>query len=173
MLALGGKENINQRINEMTFAKPTFTEIGAASRLITLRSDDGKLEMAVTNYGGKIVSLKVPSKDSQDKPAVDVVTGYDSLETYYTGQPYFGAVIGRVGNRIAKGNFTIPGEGKAVQLPSINNGENHLHGGLRCFSNVNWEVAEETASKLVLKYTSEEGEEGYPGRMEVTNTYEL
>jgi aldose 1-epimerase len=93
------------------------------------------MELTVTNYGGIIVSLRVPDRGGK---LDDVVLGYDSLADYERSSPYFGAIIGRYGNRIARGRFTL--DGRAYTL-ATNNGPNHLHGGVRGFDKVVWEAA--------------------------------
>lgn len=128
------------------------------------------LKMSVTNFGGRIISLWVP-----DKTGVlgDIVLGYDSAVQYLNGNPYFGAMIGRYGNRIAKGRFTL--DGMTYQL-AINNGENALHGGPQGFHNVFWDVKEKTSAdgvSLEMNYLSKDGEEGFPGNVSVKVTYTL
>lgn len=129
-----------------------------------------KMAVAVTNFGGRLTLLQVPDKYGQ---FADVVLGYDSLEQYLTGNPYFGAMIGRYGNRIAKGMFTL--EGKDYQL-ATNNGANALHGGPNGFHNVLWSAAPKAVDDgqaLELTYVSADGEEGYPGQLTVKVTYTL
>jgi len=128
------------------------------------------IAVKITNYGGIITSIIVPDRDG--RPG-DIVLGYDSLNQYMTNNPYFGAIVGRYANRIAKGRFTL--EGKTYHL-AINNGKNSLHGGTKGFDKVVWDAAEmqdSTSVGLVLKYTSPDGEEGYPGKLVVTVTYLL
>jgi aldose 1-epimerase len=133
----------------------------------TLRNANG-VEVSVINYGGIITSLKTVDKQGQ---LADVVLGFDSLSSYLKGSPYFGALIGRYGNRIAKGKFTL--DGTAYKL-ATNNNENHLHGGLKGFDKVFWnmEVLPDSAS-LKLTYTSADGEEGYPGNLTSEVVYTL
>lgn len=140
---------------------------GKVVSLYTLTNKNG-VEMKVMNYGGIITSLKVPDKNGVPD---DVVLGYDSLRQYVKNNPFFGALIGRYGNRIAKGSFTL--DGKTYTLP-INNGENHLHGGPQGFDKVFWniEVPEDSAS-LKLTYLSKDGEQGYPGNLSVEVLYQL
>ncbi len=125
----------------------------------TLRNANG-VEVSVINYGGIITSLKTIDKQGQFS---DVVLGYDSLSSYLKSSPYFGALIGRYGNRIAKGKFTL--DETSFKL-ATNNDANHLHGGLKGFDKVFWiiEVLPDSAS-LKLTYTSADGEEGYPGNL--------
>ncbi|MCC8145280.1 MAG: galactose mutarotase [Bacteroidales bacterium] len=125
-------------------------------------------EMAVTNFGAKIVSLMVPDNKGN---MVDVVLGKSNIEDYMNDQePYFGAVCGRTGNRIAEGKFTL--DGKEYQL-AINNGPNNLHGGIKGFNAVVWDARQLDKQTLELKYFSKDGEEGYPGNLSVTVTYKL
>lgn len=140
---------------------------GRQTGLYTLTNKRG-CEVTVTNYGAKIVSLMVPNKSGQ---LTDVVLGHPSIDDYLTSQePYFGAVCGRVGNRIAKGQFTL--EGVTYQL-AVNNGPNHLHGGLKGFNALVWEVKRVSDSSIELFYLSPDGEEGYPGNLQVTIIYNL
>ena len=129
---------------------------------------NGNLTAAITNYGGRIVSLCAPDKNGQK---ADVVLGFKSIDDYLkaTGV-YHGAIVGRVIGRIAKGTFEL--DGKTQSLP-INNGANHQHGGLKGFHNQVWEVKTVTDSTLVLSYISVDGEMGYPGTLKVEATYQL
>lgn len=127
-------------------------------------------EMGVITYGGIITSLKVPGKNGEYE---DVVLGFDSLSQYEAGNPYFGAIIGRYGNRIAKGKFSLDGKEYVLET---NDGENHLHGGEKGFDKVVWdaEVTEgEDSVSLKLSYTSPDMEGGYPGNLETVVTYTL
>lgn len=142
---------------------------GKQVQLYTLTNKNG-LKAAVTNFGGKVVSLLVP--DSSGK-LTDVVLGYNSLKDYqeYTKNGnYFGALIGRYGNRIAKGKFTL--DGKSYQL-AINNAPNALHGGPKGFFAVIWNVVKTTPNSIELHYLAKDGEEGYPGNLNVSVTYTL
>ncbi len=129
---------------------------------------NGNLTAAITNYGGRIVSLCAPDINGQK---ADVVLGFKSIDDYLkaTGV-YHGAIIGRVIGRIAKGIFEM--DGKSYSLP-INNGANHQHGGLMGFHNQVWEVKSVTQSSIVLSYNSVDGEMGYPGNLKVEATYTL
>lgn len=158
--------------SSITRAAYGTTPDGQPVELFTLRNRNG-IEAQITNYGGIITALKVPDKQGQ---FADVVLGFDKLEGYTNckGGPYFGALIGRYGNRIAKGTFSI--DGRAYTLAK-NNGENALHGGLKGFDKVVWQVIEAGAdandAKLKLFYLSPDGEEGYPGNLKVHATYTL
>ena len=145
----------------------TDTIDGKATDLYVLKNSKG-VTLAITNYGGRFVGLWVPAKDGAMK---DVVVGFKSLNEYINStEPYFGATIGRVGNRIAKGKFSL--DGKAYTL-FANNGPNTLHGGKKGFQAVVWDAEQPNDSTLVLKYLSKDGEEGFPGNLNVTVTYSL
>jgi aldose 1-epimerase len=140
---------------------------GQKIKLFTLKNNGGAT-VAVTNYGGRLVSLLVPDKDDK---ATDVILGYDSLKNYQKPkEPYFGAIIGRYGNRIAKGRFTL--DGKAYQL-DINDGLNTLHGGFNGFYGKVFSARQLSASQLELTYLSKDGEGGYPGNLTATVVYTL
>jgi len=142
---------------------------GSQVDLYTLKNANG-LEAAITNYGGIVVSLMVADKNG--KPG-DVVLGYDTLNDYIGSTPYFGCLVGRYGNRIAKGRFTI--DGVVYQLAQNNLG-NALHGGLKGFDKVVWQAEKVDSSDgpaLRLTYTSKDGEEDYPGTLRCTVTYTL
>lgn len=128
------------------------------------------LEMKVTNYGGIVVSLVVPDRDGNMD---DIVLGYNQLEAYVKHNPYFGAIIGRYGNRIGNAQFTL--EGQKYTLAK-NEGENNLHGGIKGFDKVVWDakpVMDDDYVGLILKYLSKDGEEGFPGNLDVTVRYIL
>lgn len=128
------------------------------------------MEVAIINYGGVITNLKVPDKNGVVE---DVVLGFNSLEDYLIPPPYFGAIIGRYGNRIAGGKFAIDGEEYTL---AQNDGKNHLHGGNKGFDKVVWEVKpieKKDYLALQLSYTSKDMEEGYPGNLKTIVTYTL
>ncbi|MCC6863076.1 MAG: galactose mutarotase [Bryobacterales bacterium] len=154
------------RVTTQPFGK---TPSGEEVRLFTL-TNAGGMEVAITNYGGIVVSVKTPDRSGT---IGDVVLGFDSLDGYLGPHPHFGSLIGRYGNRIAKGRFTLNGvEYKLAQ----NNGENHLHGGIRGFDKVVWQARPLTggdAPGVVLTYLSRDGEEGYPGNLSATVVYSL
>lgn len=133
-----------------------------------LKNKNG-MEIHVTNFGG--IVTKILTKDKNGKSG-DIVLGFDRAENYQKNyqHPYFGALIGRYGNRIAKGRFIL--DGKEYKL-AVNNGPNHLHGGKVGFDKVFWDVKELGKNKLSLSYLSRDGEEGYPGNLKVMVTYEL
>jgi len=139
---------------------------GKTTNLYFLKN--GNIQAAITNYGGRIVGLCTPDKTGK---MGDIVLGFSSIEGYLKAKETFhGALIGRVGNRIAKGKFTI--DGQEYNLP-INNGVNHLHGGPGGFHNVIWDVKAATDSSIVLTYLSKDGEMGYPGNLNVEVKYLL
>jgi len=145
------------------------TNEGDAVDIYTLRNTRGA-EARITNYGGLVVSLKVPDRDG--KPG-DVVLGYDNLKAYIKATPYFGALIGRYGNRIKEGRFEL--DGKTYRL-AINNPPNALHGGLKGFDKVVWSAkpaVTRNGPSLTLTRVSKDGEEGYPGNLTVTAVYTL
>jgi aldose 1-epimerase len=145
------------------------TDRGDSVSVYTLKNAHG-MEVRATDYGGIILSLRVADRNGRFD---DVVLGYDSLKDYLRESPYFGAIIGRYGNRIAGGRFSL--DGRTYTL-ARNNGPNHLHGGLRGFDKVVWGVEpfeRQDSVGLVLRYTSPEGEEGYPGTLRAQVTYTL
>jgi aldose 1-epimerase len=137
-------------------------------QVYSLENKNG-LKMTVTNLGGRIISLWVPDKKGE---LADVVLGYDSVKQYINGNPFFGAMIGRFGNRIAKGKFKL--DDKEYTL-AINNGANALHGGPGGFHNVYWKVQRDSVApnRITLSYVSSDGEEGYPGELTTTVVYSL
>jgi len=152
---------------------PFGTKEGVQVDLYTLRNAKG-MEAKITNYGGIVTSLKVPDRSGQPG---EVVLGFDTLDGYLSPEyaksnPYFGALIGRYGNRIGKAAFTL--DGKEYKL-AANNGPNHLHGGVKGYDKVVWEAkplrGEDPA--LELRYFSKDGEEGYPGNLTITAVYSL
>lgn len=146
------------------------TPEGTNVTLYTLTNGNG-VEARIMTYGGIVVSLKVPDRDGK---LDDVVLGYEDLAGYvHDNSPYFGALIGRYGNRLAYGRFML--DGVEYQLAQ-NNGENHLHGGVRGFDKVVWDgspVTQSGGEALRLTYLSRDGEEGYPGNLSVTVIYRL
>lgn len=156
---------IKPTITAEPFGKTTD---GQPVEIYTLRNKKG-VEARIMTYGGIVVSLKTPDKSSRFD---DVVLGYDTLEGYIKRNPYFGAIVGRCGNRIGNAKFSL--NGKTYSLAANNNGRNHLHGGLKGFDKVVWTARPvETANgpALQLDYLSKDGEEGYPGNLSVTAIY--
>ena len=137
--------------------------------LYTMTNSRG-MEVRAMNYGGIIVSLRVPEKKGV---LADVVLGFDTLDAYLNNKPYFGAIIGRYANRIANGKFTLNGAGYRL---ARNNGMNSLHGGLKGFDKVLWrgeQFENNQGIGVVFTYTSKNGEEGYPGNLKAKVTYTL
>lgn len=141
------------------------TRSGEPVELLTL--DNGTISCEILTFGATLRTLTVP--DREGKP-VDVVLGYDHLSDYETRDGYLGAVVGRYANRIAKGQFSL--NGKTYSL-AVNNGPNHLHGGIVGYSYRVWTVEELTGQKAVLTLESPDGEEGYPGALSLRVTYAL
>ena len=156
---------------ETSIMKESFgsTTEGKKADLFTLTNSNG-LVAKITNYGCIVTELHVPDRDGK---FTDIVLGFDNLDDFIKDTPYFGAVVGRYGNRIAKGKFTL--NGKEYSL-AVNNGENHLHGGLKGFDKVLWDAQEmhtDNGPALKLTYLSADGEEGYPGNLSCTVIYTL
>ncbi|MBW8036126.1 MAG: galactose mutarotase [Planctomycetes bacterium] len=154
--------------SEMTiFEKADFgaTKDGTAVDIYTLTNASG-MEAKIMTYGATVVSLKVGDRDGK---LDDVVLGLDNVGEYEEKSRYFGCIVGRYGNRIGKGKFTLDGTEYTL---AVNNGENHLHGGLKGFDKAVWE-AEYDGVGLKMHYVSKDMEEGYPGNLDVTVTYTL
>ena len=128
------------------------------------------LQARIMNYGATLVSLSVPDRNGNFG---DITLGCDSLEGYQAASPYFGSTVGRYANRIAKGRFALEGETYTL---ATNNGENHLHGGIKGFDKVLWgdePFKEDDLAGVKFVYFSKDGEEGYPGNLACRVTYEL
>jgi len=152
---------------KMTNNATPFGEVdGKAITLYTLHNAKGA-EAKIMNYGGLVQSLSMPDRAGKFD---DIVLGYDNLAGYLKDTPYFGALVGRYGNRIGGGKFTLDGQTYTL---ATNNGPNSLHGGLKGFDKVVWNVVKATANSLELQYTSKDGEEGFPGNLKVTAVYTL
>ena len=157
---------------QATITKQSFGKTAAGENvdLYMLKNIHG-MEARITNFGGIVVSLTAPDRNGT---LADVVLGFNDLESYLTkNDPYLGAIIGRYGNRIAKGRFKLSG---AEYKLAVNNGENHLHGGIKGFDKVVWtgrEMRTPSGPAVVLTYLSKDGEEGYPGNLRVRVTYTL
>lgn len=154
-----------------TISKEAFGQLpdGQQADLYTLTNANG-MTVNITNYGGIITKLTAPDKNGQ---WADVVLGFDSLPPYLSGHPFFGALVGRYGNRIAKGKFKLNGQEYTL---AINNGPNALHGGKKGFDKVLWKATEINRDSVVglqLEYTSKDMEEGYPGNLTVKVVYTL
>jgi aldose 1-epimerase len=145
------------------------TAEGQDVSLFTLQNASG-MKAALTNYGATVTSLYVPDRNGNFD---DVVLGFPSLDGYLKDNPYFGSIVGRYGNRIGKGRFAL--DGVEYKL-AANNGENHLHGGMKGFNKVVWSaepVKQDSAVGVKFSYLSKDGEEGYPGNLSCAVTYWL
>jgi aldose 1-epimerase len=154
------------KITEALFG---MTPDGKRVEIFTLRNLNG-VEARICTYGGILVSLKAPDRDGH---LGDVVLGYDDLGGYLTNSPYFGALIGRYGNRIGKAEFTLDGVKHKL---SVNEGANILHGGIKGFDKVVWRpkiIESDAGPALELTYRSKDGEEGFPGNLKVSAVYTL
>jgi aldose 1-epimerase len=160
-----GGEKMQAGVHKMEFGEADGKEVS----LYVLTNAAG-VKAKVTNYGGIITELHVPDRDGK---FADVVLGFDDLKGYLAGHPYFGAICGRVANRVAKGKFTL--NGKEYKL-AANNGPNALHGGIKAFDKQVWSVESFLSTDrvgVILRRTSPDGEEGYPGALTTAVTYTL
>jgi aldose 1-epimerase len=157
--------NMDNKKNDSAQSRFTDTIDGKPVSLFMLTNKNG-MEVSITNYGATVVSIRVADKSGQ---LDDVVLGHDSIQGYYKSRAYFGCVVGRFANRIANGKFKIDGNEYSL---AQNNGPNTLHGGTKGFDKQVW-VAKQNPGNLELSYTSKDGEEGYPGNLQVTITYTL
>lgn len=169
--ALTSCENAEKKNEEPTNKKVTKVAWGEADgkevSLYTLTNKNA-VEVKITNYGGTVTSWITPDKNGKKS---NIVLGFDSLSGYLAKPPFFGAIIGRYGNRIAKGTFKID---TATYKLATNNGENHLHGGNKGYDKVVWDAtAADSTASLTLTYLSKDGEEGYPGNLKITVVYTL
>lgn len=165
-LLAGTNQKAEARIDKRSFGK---LPDGTAVDIYSLRNRNG-MEVEITNYGGAVVAIRTPDRRGR---LADIVLGYADPGGYVADTSYFGALIGRYANRIARGTFTLNGvEYKLAR----NNGVNHLHGGVRGFNKVVWQARETPRTEgigLELRYLSKDNEEGYPGNLAVTATYGL
>jgi aldose 1-epimerase len=165
--AVDSAQKTNMKVESKVFGR---TPEGAEVKIYTLSNTKG-MTVKITEYGGIITELWVP--DRNGKPG-DVVLGFDNLDRYLKGHPFFGAIAGRVANRIAKGKFTL--DGKEYTL-AVNNGPNHLHGGLKGFDKKVWKSRQlrglSREAAVEFTYTSPDGEEGYPGKLNAKVIYTL
>lgn len=168
-LTLMTATNISAASVSSITSRPFGTVDGRKALLYTLTNSKGATA-TISNYGGTVTSLTMPDRNGNFD---DVVLGFGSLGKYVRESPYFGCLIGRFGNRIAKGIFTL--NGKEYHL-ATNNFGNALHGGIKGFDKVVWQATPKLTARgpsLKLTYTSPDGEEGYPGNLKVTATYTL
>jgi len=160
------KENISLKANIDPKKFETIID-GKKTKLYVLKNKNG-LEATFTNFGQRLVSLMVPDKNGVFE---DVVLGFSNLEDYKTKRGnYFGATIGRYGNRIAKGEFKID---NITYILPVNNGKNHIHGGLKGFNNVVWDANQTNSNEIEFTRISPDMEEGYPGNLTVSVHYKL
>ncbi len=160
------KEAAKMGINRSNFGK---THEGEQVDLYTLTNSKG-MTVKIMTYGAIVTEIHVPDKSGK---SADVVLGFNNLEQYLAGHPFFGAIAGRYANRIAKGKFTLDGNGYSL---AINNGPNSLHGGTKGFDKVVWKTGSMTTAdglSVKLTYVSKDGEEGYPGTLTNSVTYTL
>ena len=160
------EEPMSQSVTSTAFGT---TPDGQPVDLFTMTNANG-IEIKAISYGGIIISLKTPDRSGT---LGDIVLGYDNVQGYIDATPYFGAIIGRYGNRIGGAQFELEGE---VYTLAANDGENHLHGGVKGFDKVVWRgepFENEAGVGVVFSYTSPDGEEGYPGNLQMEVTYTL
>jgi len=165
-LLLSCEEKVEKLVSGLEKEDFVSEVAGKPIALYVLRNSNG-MEVCITNYGGRVVSIMVPDKNGQ---MTDVVLGYDNIASYTASRGNFGALIGRYGNRIAQGLFTL--DGVEYQLPKNNNG-NCLHGGPEGFDTKVWDAVQPNNKTLELFYLSEDGEAGFPGNLNVKVTYTL
>jgi aldose 1-epimerase len=166
-----GEASAEQKNPRCKVEKKLFglTPDGDSVMLYTLKNEKD-ITVSITNYGGIITGIYTPDKNGK---TTNIVLGFDNLEQYLAGHPYFGAIVGRYGNRIANATFSL--DGKEYHL-AANDGNNSLHGGLKGFDKKVWTpevVACNERALLKLTLLSPDGDEGYPGNLRVTVTYEL
>lgn len=161
----------NQKVeSEMQISKVSFGQIEDNEVYLYTLMNKNNMIVRITNYGGIVTSIVVPDKNGNFD---DVVLGFDKLDGYLKNTPYFGAIVGRYANRIAKGKFTL--DDMEYNL-ATNNGPNHLHGGIKAFDKVIWgaeTLQDDEEVGLKLHYISKDGEEGYPGNLDITVQYIL
>ena len=170
VVLLAGCAGVSRSPSENISCKPfgTTTE-GTPIEIYTLRNSRGA-EARISTYGGLVISLKVPDRNGK---LGDVTLGYDKLADYLKATPYFGALVGRYGNRIARGKFSLNGQTYTL---ATNNYPNALHGGVKGFDKVVWAASvlpSPNGPGIKLQYVSKDGEEGYPGNLSVTAVYTL
>jgi aldose 1-epimerase len=169
LLIVFGLVSCNQNKSKIVIHPEAFNKLldGKQIKLFTLKNKSG-LEITVTNYGGRVVSLNTPDRAGKME---DIVLGYESIDGYLNAdEQYFGASIGRYGNRIAKGSFTLD----SIQYHlAINNIPNNLHGGVKGFSSKIWDTVQKGENEIELSLISSDMEEGFPGELKVTVNYKL
>jgi len=163
----GGHKQADKKMN---LKKEIFGETNGKKVFQYTLTNENNMKVKILNYGGIVTHLFVPDKTGK---LSDVVLGYDSLQNYLDDTPYFGAIVGRYGNRIAKGTFTIDDQKYHLAL---NDGTNSLHGGIKGFDKVVWDANDfvnPDNAGIVLTYISPDGDEGFPGNLKVKVTYTL
>ncbi|WP_276346443.1 aldose epimerase family protein [Daejeonella sp. JGW-45] len=161
----------SENMDDRSIRRPdmgAFSKIIDGKKVSSYEIGNGKITAYFTNYGARITGLWVPDKRGV---STDVVVGFGNIEGYLKStEPYFGATIGRYGNRIAKGKFTL--DGTEYQIP-LNNGQNALHGGIKGFQGVVWDVEQPDERTLIFTYLAKDGEEGFPGNLTSKVTYSV
>jgi aldose 1-epimerase len=159
-------DSTKSKTMELPDAKAFQQTIDGKQTNLYVLKNKSNMQAAITNYGARVVSLLVPDRNGK---TTDIVVGFDNVKDYTEGgDTYFGAVVGRYGNRIAKGKFKLDGK---EYILATNNPPNHLHGGKKGFSREVWDAQQPDDSTLVLTYVSKDGEEGYPGNLTAKVTY--
>lgn len=168
VMIVGCANQADQNGNEVTIQEDAFGTLddGREVSLYTL-TNVNEMEVKITNYGGIVTSIRTPDAEGN---LDNVVLGFESLDKYQPNDPYLGAIIGRYGNRIEDGEFSIDG---TVYELATNDGNNHLHGGDEGFDKKLWDAEMQDDGSLKLTHLSEDGEEGYPGNLDVTVVYSL
>jgi len=170
MMSCAGNKEKKQADKKMNLKKEIFGEVDGKKVFQYTLTNENEMMVKILNYGGIVTHLFVPDKKGR---LADVVLGYDSLKGYLEDTPYFGAIVGRYGNRIAGGKFKINDE--EYQLP-LNDGANSLHGGIKGFDKMVWNADDfiyPDSAGVVLSYLSKDGEEGFPGNLDLKVTYTL
>ena len=162
--------NFNENKSRMTIDKTDFGKLPTGEKVDKYKLSNSIISLEVINYGGIITNIRVPDSKGNRK---DIALGFNNIEGYINEHPYFGAIIGRYGNRIKNGKFNIDGNEYNLE---INNGEHSLHGGIKGFDKVIWSVKELKGNNFIglkLNYLSQHMEEGYPGNLNVEVNYIL
>ena len=165
-----GNEEKSKTEKNMKIESEVFGSVDGQEVMLFMLENKNGMKVDITNYGGIVTSIVVPDKNGDFE---NITLGFDDLQSYLDGHPYFGAIVGRYGNRIALGEFEIDGQKYTL---AKNNGENHLHGGIVGFDKKVWDVESfETGNEVGLKlhYLSPDMEEGFPGNLDVNVTYTL
>ncbi|WP_217988302.1 aldose epimerase family protein [Aliifodinibius salipaludis] len=168
VLVAGCSSPQTETVEKVTIEEEPFGTLDDGRKVSLFTLTNAKdMEVEITNYGGIVTAINTPDKDGNID---NVVLGFETLDKYLEGTPYFGAIVGRYGNRIEDGTFTI--DGTEYKL-ATNDGDNHLHGGEEGFDKKLWDADMQDDGSLRLTYLSEDGEEVYPGNLEVEVVYSL